>query len=86
MGSGCYRRESFFAEAIEQWKQFPGAELADGTIVTEPVELRNAKTILSILRTYPGYTYTSLMREDMEFIRLIAIESMGRQEENTDGG
>jgi len=39
--------------------------------------------MLAILRAYPGYTYSTLMAEDTEFLRLLALEALGT---DTEGG
>jgi hypothetical protein len=36
--------------------------------------------ICSVLAEFGGYTYQSLMQEDAEFLRLIAIRNRGRKE------
>ena len=33
--------------------------------------------MLGLLRAFPGYTYGTLLAEDTEFVRLLAIEAMG---------
>jgi hypothetical protein len=37
------------------------------------------------LERFPGYTYTSLMDEDSEFLKLVKIEALGRPSETPDG-
>lgn len=42
--------------------------------------------MLGILQAFPGYTFSTLMEEDTEFIRLIAIRAMGTKKEEVDDG
>jgi hypothetical protein len=37
--------------------------------------------VLGILQAFPGYTFSTLMEEDAEFVRLIAIRAMGTKQE-----
>ena len=37
--------------------------------------------VLGILQRYPGYTYSSLMEEDPELIRLMAIRGRDKKPE-----
>jgi len=39
--------------------------------------------ICSVLAEFGGYTYQSLMAEDAEFLRLIAIRNRGRVEDES---
>ncbi len=56
-----------------------GATDSDGRTVTKPAELANAETILGILESFGGYTYSTLMEEDAELFRLLRIRAMGRE-------
>jgi len=38
--------------------------------------------LLGIMRTYQGYTLSSLLAEDAELFRLMRIEAMGREDED----
>ena len=58
-----------------------GATDSDGYPVTKPAALANAELICNILETFSGYTYTTLMEEDAEIFRILAIRSKGREEE-----
>lgn len=42
--------------------------------------------ILGILRQFGGYTYSSLMEEDAEVLRLLMIEQMGTPQQSEGGG
>lgn len=54
--------------------------------MTKPRELQDAETVLSLLERFPGYTLSTLMEEDSELIRLVAIRAAGtRQEEAQEG-
>ena len=66
---------------IDLWTAVPGGVDSDGNVVTEPAELRRARFILGVLRTYPGYTLASLYAEDAELMQLLAIEERGRVED-----
>lgn len=55
-----------------------GATDSDGYPVTKPTALVNAELICGILEAFGGYTYSTLMEEDAELFRLIAIRNMGR--------
>jgi len=37
--------------------------------------------VLGLLDRFSGYTYSSLMEEDAELIRLVAIQAMGTKRE-----
>lgn len=40
--------------------------------------------MLGVLERFSGYTYSSLMAEDAEFVRLLAIEERGTPERRSD--
>ncbi len=42
------------------------------------MELVEAETLLHLLRTFPGYTLTTLLAEDTRLLQLLAIEARGR--------
>jgi hypothetical protein len=42
--------------------------------------------VLGLLQRFPGYTFSSLMEEDSELIRLVAIHAMGTKQEGEDDG
>jgi hypothetical protein len=41
--------------------------------------------ICSVLAEFGGYTYQSLMAEDAEFLKIVAIRNRGRREEMEGG-
>lgn len=45
-----------------------------------PAELERAELIDGILQRYGGYTYSTLMEEDAEVLRVVAIAAMGAQD------
>jgi hypothetical protein len=42
--------------------------------------LTKAELVLGILERFSGYTYTTLMEEDPELLRLVQIEQLGSRE------
>ncbi|MFI2426502.1 hypothetical protein ACH5A7_20800 [Streptomyces sp. NPDC018955] len=42
--------------------------------------------ILGLLARFPGYTLTTLLEEDAELLRLVAIERLGTREEEAPDG
>jgi len=81
-----HRPERGAGKRLELWRELPGATADDGSTVTKPQELEDADTILTLLDRFGGYTYSSLMEEDAELIRLVKIQAMGTKREEVEGG
>jgi len=76
----------YLAAACERARDFPGGVHSDGTTVTEPGELIEAKTILGLCDRF-GCLPSQLAAEDAAILRLLKIEELGvRREEVPDLG
>jgi hypothetical protein len=75
-----------FALSLQLWRDIPGGKYADGSVVTEPAELKQARWLLTVCERF-GALPSAVEAEDAALIRLLAIERLGtREEENPDGG
>lgn len=52
-------------------------------MIGKPAELVHAELVCSVLERFGGYTYSSLMTEDPELLRLLHIERLGSRREVT---
>jgi hypothetical protein len=69
---------------IERWVAVPGGILADGSVVTRPVELEQAQAILRLCDRFKKLP-SEILAEDAELFRLITLEDLGRTDEPQPG-
>ena len=62
-----------FRAAIAKWRQFPSSN-------RKPAAVAEAELVLGILERFSGYTLASLMDEDVQLYRYLAIEALARAE------
>ncbi len=74
--SGCTRP---FRSEIERWQALGGGTHSDGTIVTKPHALANADLIINLCERFHCLP-SQLLKEDAEFLRLLAIHDLGDPE------
>lgn len=59
----------------DDWGEGDSTPPGPPRLVTEPIELRHARLVLTLMERF-GYTYTQLMQEDGELLRLLTIVEM----------
>jgi len=57
-----------------------GIDPETGEPLTEPAEYSRAKQIVYIMKQF-NYTYTELMNEDIEFLNILELASIGDTDE-----
>ena len=69
---------------IARWKSVRGGTYQDGTPIVRPIELEQAEMVDGICQRYSCLP-SELMAEDVGILRMLAIVSEGKVEDDTSG-
>ena len=73
------------AAALERWRDLPGAVYPDGTVIEEPWELIETRTLLRVCDRFKCLP-DEAERQDARVLRLLRIEQLGTPPEDLEGG